>query len=125
MRPHAFRAALLATAVFLAAPAARADDGLRAAIAADYKANLAALFTHFHQNPELSHREFKTAARMAEELKALGYEVTTGVGGTGVVALLRNGAGPTVMLRADMDGLPVEEKSGLSYALTARCKMPA
>lgn len=119
MRPAAIRAALFAS-VLLLAPGARADDGLRAAIAADYKANLEALFIHFHRNPELSHREFKTAARMAEELKALGYEVTTGVGGAGVVALLRNGAGPTVMLRADMDGLPVEEKSGLSYASTAR-----
>ena len=56
----------------------------------------------------------QTSARMAQELRALGYEVTTGVGGTGVVAILRNGAGPTVMLRADMDGLPLEERSGVA-----------
>ncbi|MEQ8751733.1 MAG: amidohydrolase [Amphiplicatus sp.] len=113
------RACLGAVTVF-AAPAAFAQDDLAASVAADYEANLAALFTHFHQNPELSHREFKTAERLAAELEALGYNVTTGVGGTGVVALLKNGDGPTVMLRADMDGLPVEEKSGLAYASKAR-----
>ena len=62
----------------------------------------------------------QTSARMAQELRALGYEVTTGVGGTGVVAVLRNGAGPTVMLRADMDGLPLEERSGVPNASRAR-----
>ena len=111
--------ALSSAALLFAAPAAAQDD-LAAAIAADYEENLEALFLHFHQNPELSHREFKTAARMAEELTALGYDVTTEVGGTGVVALMENGEGPTVMLRADMDGLPVEERSGLSYASTAQ-----
>jgi hippurate hydrolase len=82
--------------------------------------NLAELFDHFHRNPELSGREVQTSARMAQELRALGYEVTTGVGGTGVVAVLRNGAGPTVLLRADMDGLPLEERSGLAYASHVR-----
>ena len=93
--------------------AAAQDQALRDAVASDYRANLAALFDHFHRNPELSGREVQTSARMARELRALGYEVTTGVGGTGVVALLRNGAGPTVMVRADMDGLPLEERSGV------------
>ena len=74
------------------------------------------LFTHFHQNPELSFLEVETAKRMAAELKKAGAEVTTGVGGTGVVGVMRNGAGPTVLLRADMDGLPLPEKTGLPYA---------
>ena len=99
------------------APASAPAD-LRAAIAADYDANLGALWEHLHRNPELSTLEVKTAARMAEELRALGYDVTTGVGGNGVVAVLRNGAGPTVMLRADMDGLPIREETGLPWAST-------
>ncbi len=94
---------------------AHADDALRAAIAADYKENLEPLFKHFHANPELSHREFETSKRLAAEIEALGFAVTTGVGGTGVVAVMVNGDGPTVMLRADMDGLPVKEDTGLSY----------
>jgi amidohydrolase len=97
-----------------------ADAALRNDIAADYRERLGALFEHFHRNPELSGRETETSKRLAQELRALGYDVTEGVGKTGVVAILRNGAGPTVLLRADMDGLPVEEKSGLRYASTAR-----
>ncbi|PWF44383.1 amidohydrolase [Massilia glaciei] len=96
--------------------AGAADTALGKAIARDYDAHLAPLFDHLHRNPELSYQEFKTAARMAGELRAAGFEVTGGVGKTGVVAILRNGPGPMVMLRADMDGLPVLEKSGLSYA---------
>jgi len=103
-----------------AAHAHKIDSSLKADIAADYDKNLKSLFTHFHKNPELSFREFETAKRLAAEIKALGYEVTTGVGQTGVVAVLKNGAGPTVMLRADMDGLPVKEDSGLPYASKAK-----
>lgn len=110
--------AIVGGALMLAAPAFAQGD-LRADIAADYDANLEALFTHFHKNPELSHREFKTAERLASEIRALGYDVTEGVGGTGIVAVMENGDGPTVMIRADMDGLPVKEDSGLSYASTA------
>ncbi|MCZ6671911.1 MAG: amidohydrolase [Verrucomicrobia bacterium] len=95
-------------------------ESLRESINTDYEENLAELFVHFHENPELSFREFETAKRMAKELRGLGYEVTEGVGQTGVVAVLKNGEGPTVLLRADMDGLPVTEKSGLSYASKAR-----
>ncbi len=95
-------------------------DSLRDAIAADYEANLGDLFLHFHANPELSHREFKTAERLADEIRAFGFDVTEGVGGTGIVAVMKNGVGPTVMLRADMDGLPVREDSGLPYASKAR-----
>ena len=117
MKPTRVAAALPIAALALASPAFAQGD-LRADIAADYKANLAALFDHFHRNPELSHREFKTAERLAKEIRALGYDVTEKVGGTGVVAVMKNGEGPTVMIRADMDGLPVKEASGLAYAST-------
>lgn len=105
-------------ACLLPLASATADPALRSAVASDY-AYLGSLFEHFHRNPELSFREFETAKRLAEELRAAGFEVTTGVGGTGVVALMKNGAGPTVMMRADMDGLPVPEKTDLPYASKA------
>ena len=73
-------------------------------------------YRHLHQHPELSHQEEKTAASVRERLTGDGYEVTSGVGGTGVIGILRNGAGPSVLLRADMDALPVQEASGLPYA---------
>jgi hippurate hydrolase len=92
---------------------------LSESISADYDAYLAPLFEHFHRNPELSLVEFETAARMAVELEQAGFDVTTGVGGTGVVALLENGPGPMIAMRADMDGLPVLEQSSLRYASTA------
>ncbi len=94
--------------------------GLTEQISNDYSAHLDPLFKHFHQNPELSTVENKTAARMAKELRDAGFEVAEGIGGTGVVAILKNGDGPLVSMRADMDGLPVEEKSGLSYASKAK-----
>ncbi len=112
--------AAMAALMAAATPAFAQDAALKAAVEADYDANLGALFDHFHRNPELSGMEVRTAARMASELRALGYEVTEGVGGTGVVAVLRNGDGPTVMIRADMDGLPLQEQSGLANASTAR-----
>jgi hippurate hydrolase len=77
---------------------------------------LEALYKDVHSHPELSMQETRTAGLAADWLRAAGYEVTTGVGNTGVVGLLRNGHGPTVMLRADMDALPVEEATGLLYA---------
>lgn len=97
-----------------------ADAALRSAVEADYRDHLGDLFVHFHQNPELSFLERATAKRLAEELRAAGVEVTEGVGGTGLVGFIRNGDGPMVLVRADMDGLPVEEKSGLPYASKAR-----
>ena len=112
-------AAMLGAAWF-ATPAMANPDAIAQAVDADYEAYLDDLFVHFHRNPELSFLETKTAARMAAELRAAGLEVTEGVGGTGVVAMLRNGDGPLILLRADMDGLPVPEKSGLPYASTAR-----
>ena len=94
-------------------------DELSDTVAEDYDQHLAALYDYFHRNPELSMMEVKTAARMAEELREAGFDVTEGVGGTGVVAMMENGPGPLVMMRADMDGLPVPEKSGLPNASTA------
>ncbi len=82
----------------------------------DLLPQLEKLYTDIHAHPELSMQETRTAGLAAEHLRAAGYEVTTGVGKTGVVGLLRNGDGPTVMLRADMDALPVEEATGAPYA---------
>ncbi len=101
-----------------AAAQAQTYPGLRAAIKADYP-YLEELFIHLHENPELSLLESETAKRMAAELRKIDIPVTEGVGGTGVVGVLENGAGPVVLLRADMDGLPVKERSGLPYASTA------
>lgn len=81
-----------------------------------------ALYLDLHRHPELSGQEQQTAAKLAAGLRALGYEVTTGVGRTGVVGVLKNGAGPVVLLRTELDGLPVEEKTGLPYASTVRTK---
>ncbi len=81
--------------------------------------DLETLYKDVHSHPELSMQETRTAGLAADRLRAAGYEVTTGVGVTGVVGVLRNGDGPTVMLRADMDALPVEEATGLPYASTA------
>ena len=104
--------------LFLCLPAL--GNELGEAVQRDYDEHLAALFDHFHRNPELSTVENETARRMAMELSLAGFDVTEGVGGTGVVAMLENGAGPMVMMRADMDGLPVEEKSGLENASRAK-----
>jgi hippurate hydrolase len=84
--------------------------------------NLEALYKDVHSHPELSMQETRTAGLAADRLRAAGYEVTTGVGKTGVVGLLRNGDGPTVMLRADMDALPIEEATGLPYASKVEAK---
>ncbi|MDX8034055.1 amidohydrolase [Lentzea sp. BCCO 10_0856] len=82
--------------------------------------DLRELYLDLHQHPELSLQEFRTAGLLADALRPFGFEVTTDVGGTGVVGVLRNGDGPVVLLRADIDALPVEEKTGLPYASTAR-----
>jgi hippurate hydrolase len=84
--------------------------------------DLEALYTDVHAHPELSMQETRTAALAADQLRASGYGVTTGVGKIGVVGLLKNGAGPTVMLRADMDALPIEEMTGLPYASKVKAK---
>jgi len=95
-----------------------AGQELAEAVSKDYDESLAELFVWFHSHPELSFREYETAARLAEELRTAGVEVTEGVGGTGVVGMLRNGDGPLVMVRADMDGLPILEDTGLAYSST-------
>jgi amidohydrolase len=81
-----------------------------------------ALYRDLHEHPELSGHEVRTALRLAVQLRALGYEVTEHVGGTGIVAILRNGPGRTVMLRTELDALPMEEKTGLAYASKAHAK---
>jgi len=91
-------------------------DNLMQSIEDDYSNRLGDIFADFHANPELSTGEFRTAKILASLLRESGFEVTEGVGGTGIVALMENGPGPLVMMRADMDGLPLEEKSGLPYA---------
>ena len=84
--------------------------------------NLEALYKDVHAHPELSMQETRTAGLAADRLRTAGFEVSTGVGKTGVVGLLRNGEGPTVMLRADMDALPIEEATGLPYASKIKTK---
>jgi amidohydrolase len=83
-------------------------------------ADLEALYKEVHSHPELSMQETRTASLAADRLRSARYEVTTGVGRTGVVGVLRNGDGPTVMLRADMDALPIQEATGLRYASEVR-----
>ncbi|MES2130099.1 MAG: amidohydrolase, partial [Pseudomonadota bacterium] len=111
--------------LLLALPAASviaADAALTAAVAQDYSSHLAPLYAHFHAHPELSLMETQTAARLAQELRAAGFEVTEGVGKTGVVAILKNGPGPLVLMRSDIDALPVEEPAGNPNASKVRMK---
>ncbi len=94
---------------------------MQSRVAQEYP-SLFELYKHLHSHPELSFQETQSAARLADELRKAGCEVTTGVGKGGVVAVLRNGDGPTVLLRADMDALPVKEQTGLPYASTVTAK---
>jgi hippurate hydrolase len=116
----------LVLAALSAAPdAASAADvaGTRAVIDRGFDAqysHIEALYKDIHSHPELGFQETRTAARLAQEMRALGYEVTEGVGKTGIVALYKNGAGPTVMVRTELDALPMPEKTGLPYASTAK-----
>ena len=81
-----------------------------------------ALYLDLHEHPELSNHETQTAGKLAAHLRGAGYDITEHVGGTGLVAILKNGSGPTIMLRTELDALPVEEKTGLSYASTVHVK---
>ena len=110
---------LLAATTFalIAAPTQAATIG--EAVRADMP-SLMAMYRDFHANPELSMQEVRTPAKLAAEMKKLGFTVTEKVGKTGVVAVLKNGAGPTLMIRADMDGLPIVEQTGLPYASKVR-----
>ena len=100
---------LLTASLFAQAPTPSKE--VQAASAESYK-----LYVDLHEHPELSSHETQTAAKLASHLRSLGYDVTENVGGTGVVAVMKNGAGPTMMLRTELDALPVPEKTGLPYA---------
>ena len=104
-------------AALVAAPASA--DTVRDAIMADLP-SLMMIYRELHANPELSFEEKKSSARMAAETRKLGFEVTTNVGGYGVVAVMRNGSGPTLLIRADMDALPLIEQTGLPFASKVR-----
>ncbi|QTD56637.1 amidohydrolase [Parasphingorhabdus cellanae] len=108
-----------ATSVLFCTPAHA--DPLKDAIQADLP-SLMEIYRDLHANPELSGEEFKTAAKLAVEARRLGFDVTEKVGGTGVVAVMKNGTGPTVMIRADMDALPLVEKTGLPFASKVMAK---
>lgn len=116
---------VLAVASACAGGSAFAGDPAQDRLAIDKQINanyasLEALYKDVHAHPELAMQETRTAGILASKMRALGFTVTEKVGGTGVVALLRNGEGPTVMVRTELDGLPMEEKSGLAYASKAQ-----
>lgn len=115
---------VLAALLGLSTAAAASDiAGLRSAIDRGLDAQYAhidALYKDIHSHPELGFLETRTATKLAAEMKALGFQVTEGVGKTGVVAIYENGAGPTVMVRTELDALPLEEKTGLPYASAAK-----
>src|SRR3569832_854619 len=121
---NSFAKLLLTSAALCAAPAlparAELDVGrlkatIQASVEADYP-TLDALYKDLHAHPEIAFQEEKTAARLAAEMRALGFEVTEHIGKTGLVAIYRNGDGPTIMVRTELDALPREEKTGLPYA---------
>ncbi|MEY4760777.1 MAG: hypothetical protein RLZZ200_633, partial [Pseudomonadota bacterium] len=109
-----------ATALAAPMPASRVLAGLDAAYPA-----MDAMYRDIHQHPELSGQEVQTAAKLAAALRGLGYEVTEKVGGHGIVGVLRNGTGPTVMVRTELDALPVREQTGLPYASTVTARNEA
>ena len=119
---HLLFVGLTSALLFLVSPVFGSE--LADSIKQDYDDYLGDLWDHFHRHPELSLVEVETARRMAAELRAAGFAVTEGVGGTGIVAMFENGDGPLVMMRADMDGLPIEEKSGRTNASVATQKSP-
>jgi hippurate hydrolase len=123
---NAFRSLTLAVLVACAASSALAQSAAPSArivpLVDGMYPQLESIYKDIHANPELGFQETRTAAKLAAELRALGFEVTEGVGRTGVVALYRNGAGPTVMVRTELDALPMEEKTGLPYASKAKAQ---
>jgi len=111
-----FKLTLILTLIYAATVFAEPNfKSIQKEVATDYKKYLKSQFEYFHSHPELSFLEFNTAKRMAEELKKIGFNVTEGIGKTGVVAMLENGKGPLVMMRADMDALPIHEQTNLPY----------
>jgi hippurate hydrolase len=116
----AMKAGIAALALPLLLIAAPADaDGLSDGVRQDLP-SLMAIYRDLHANPELSMQESRSAAKLAAEARKLGFDVTTGVGKTGVVAVMRNGPGPVLLIRADMDALPVIEQTGLPFASKVR-----
>lgn len=113
LKIHALAVALLASSGLV--NASNELSKLEQGVANDYQ-YMDSVYKHLHQHPELSRKEVQTSQYLAKELESIGYTVTTEIGETGLVAILENGIGPTVMLRADMDALPVKEETGLPYA---------
>ncbi len=117
------RTAVAATLLAIAASASAQTPALHAQVPPlvnGMYASLDALYKDLHAHPEMAYQEVRTAAKMAEEMRKLGFEVTEKIGKTGVVAIYKNGAGPTVMVRTELDALPMEEKTGLPYASKAK-----
>ena len=110
---------ITAPLLFFLAGLSLAGQDINTLISREVNASLTfaeSMYRDLHQNPELSFQEFRTASKMAEELRKLGFDVTTGIGGNGVVGVMKNGSGPVIMLRTDMDALPVKEATGLPFA---------
>jgi hippurate hydrolase len=126
MRRRVLAGSAMAALMFASAPqAALALDAPAAKAAADKDLDaeyphLDALYRDIHSHPELGFQENRTAATLAKEMRALGFQVTEGVGKTGIVAIYHNGPGPTVLVRTELDALPLQEKTGLPYASTAK-----
>ena len=119
LRRTAVAAALLAIAASASAQAPALHAQVPPLVNGMY-ASLDALYKDLHAHPEMAYQEVRTAAKMAEEMRKLGFEVTEKIGKTGVVAIYKNGTGPTVMVRTELDALPMEEKTGLPYASKAK-----
>jgi amidohydrolase len=105
----------LATPAYAELDVAKLKSTIEASLESEYP-RLDALYKDIHAHPEIAFQEVKTAAKLAAEMRAIGFEVTENVGKTGLVALYKNGDGPTIMVRTELDALPMEEKTGLSYA---------
>ncbi|MGZ3546278.1 MAG: amidohydrolase, partial [Gemmatimonadaceae bacterium] len=122
MNRNAIPCVSCALALLLAVDAgAQSTSNVAAEVQASYP-RAEARYLDLHRHPELSFHEVETAAKLATDLRQLGYEVTTGVGRTGIVGVLKNGAGPTVLLRTELDALPVTENTGLPFSSTVRTK---
>ena len=117
--------ALVLLSLLLAPASARTETGSRVDAWVDEQlSGLVETYQHLHANPELSLEEVQTAAFVAQTLDEAGYAVQTGIGGHGVVGVLENGEGPTLLIRGDMDGLPVTENTGLAYASQVTTQRP-
>jgi metal-dependent amidase/aminoacylase/carboxypeptidase family protein len=119
MTPRVHTGALVLALLAAGAPLTGAPAFVQAHLDADYP-SLESLYRDLHAHPELSLQEEKTGVRLAAELRAAGFEVTEKFGGAGVVGVLKNGPGPTLLIRSDMDALPVKEDTGLAFASTVR-----